>query len=82
MTETFELIDFSSVKLGDRLRLETTTDCFGGYRNQVTRDGIVVKITQKTIKVELDAGDRIYGETAVLRRSAWYDRQVRRNEGN
>lgn len=75
-TETFEGVDPSSVREGDRLQFFTRETGFNG-RGLHSRTGVVVKVTEKTVRV--DCGDSSEG-TAVLRKyqPEWNSRDVRR----
>lgn len=75
-TETFEGVDSSNVREGDRLQFITRETGFNG-RGLRVRTGVVVKVTAKTVRVDC----RESGEgTAVLRRdiAEWHSRDVRR----
>lgn len=75
-TETFEGVDPSNVREGDRLQFFTRETGFNG-RGLHSRTGVVVKVTEKTVRV--DCGDSSEG-TAVLRKyqPEWNSRDVRR----
>jgi hypothetical protein len=75
-TEAFEGVDPSNVHEGDRLQFMTRETGFNG-RGLYVRTGVVVKVTEKTVRV--DCRDSFEG-TAVLRRDAveWHSRNVRR----
>jgi len=75
-TETFEGVEPRNVRAGDRLQFMTRETGFNG-RGLYVRTGVVVKVTEKTVRV--DCRDSYEG-TAVLRRDAveWHSRNVRR----
>lgn len=75
-TETFEGVDSSNVRKGDRLQFMTRETGFNG-RGLVVRTGTVVKVTKKTVRVDCRES---YEGTAVLRRDVveWHSRNVRR----
>ncbi|MBP5906809.1 hypothetical protein F3K40_15230 [Streptomyces sp. LBUM 1478] len=75
-TETFEGVDSRNVHVGDRLQFMTRETGFNG-RGLYVRTGVVVKVTEKTVRV--DCGDNYEG-TAVLRKDIveWHSRDVRR----
>lgn len=76
--ETFEPVDFSKVHEGDRLQFVTNENGFNG-RGLYSRTGTVVKVTEKTARVVCDdAVLRVKRDIAVLRRSDWHYREVRK----
>lgn len=78
MSETFEPVDFSNVHEGDRVSFLTNENGYGG-RGWYERTGTVVKVTEKTVRVECDdASTRVKRDIAVLRRADWYPRSVRK----
>jgi hypothetical protein len=78
MTETFEPVDFSNVHEGDRVQFVTNENGYGG-RGWYERTGAVVKVTEKTVRVECDdAPTRVKRDVAVLRRNDWHPRSVRK----
>jgi hypothetical protein len=78
-TETFEGVDPSNVREGDRLQFITRDTGFNG-RGLYPRTGTVTKVTEKTIHVTCDAPELARPEVAVLRRHipTWVSRAVRR----
>ncbi|GAA2694388.1 hypothetical protein GCM10010400_69950 [Streptomyces aculeolatus] len=71
----YEGVDFSNVHEGDRLQFTTRETGFNG-RGLYSRTGVVVKVTEKTVRV--DCGLESWNRTAVLRRADWHSRAVRR----
>jgi hypothetical protein len=78
-TETFEGVDSGNVHKGDRLQFMTRETGFNG-RGLYSRTGVVVKVTEKTVRVACDAVGHASPEIAVLRRHVpdWVSRDVRR----
>jgi hypothetical protein len=76
-TDTYEGVDPSDVREGDRLQFMTRETGFNG-RGLYSRTGVVVKVTEKTVYV--DCGPTSWKRTAVLRRNIpeWVSRAVRR----
>ncbi|MER7487992.1 hypothetical protein ABTY20_19200 [Streptomyces sp. NPDC126497] len=74
MTETFEPVDFSNVREGDRVQFATADNGFGGSGDPVWRTGTVVKVTEKTARVDCSVGNE--RDIAVLRRADWHSRAV------
>ena len=75
--ETVEGVDFSNVREGDRLQFITRDTGFNG-RGLYSRTGVVVKVTEKTVRVVCGNPAHYKPDTAVLRRADWHSRDVRR----
>ncbi|TXS44933.1 hypothetical protein [Streptomyces sp. OR43] len=71
----YEPVAFQDVHEGDTLSFSRRDNGFGGSGNIVTRTGTVTKVTDKTVTVE--CGD-LWGETGILRRANWNERDVHR----
>jgi hypothetical protein len=75
MSETFEPVDFNNVHEGDRVQFVTNENGFDG-RGLYSRTGVVVRVTEKTVRVDCTEGRE--RDIAVLRRADWRSRDVRR----
>lgn len=78
-TETFEGVDSRNVHVGDRLQFMTRDTGFNG-RGLYSRTGVVVKVTEKTVRVVCGNPASYKPDTAVLRKDVaeWHSRDVRR----
>jgi hypothetical protein len=87
-TETFKPVAFSDVHEGDHLRFVTANNGFGSSGEDLWRTGTVIKVTDKTVTVEITGSNplavdvfvsgksRKLGRTARLRRADWHYRCV------
>lgn len=87
-TETFEPVTFQDVHEGDRVRFVTANNGFGSDGGDLWRTGTVIKVTAKTVTVEItghnplaedvfrDGKSRKLGRTARLRQADWHHRCV------
>ncbi|MFE4818662.1 hypothetical protein ACFRFU_19945 [Streptomyces sp. NPDC056704] len=78
-TETFEGVEPSKVREGDRLQFMTRETGFNG-RGLYLRTGVVTKVTAKTVRVVCGNPAFYKPDTAVLRKDVveWHSRDVRR----
>lgn len=87
-TEKFEPVSFNDVHEGDRLRFVNANNGFGSSGDDLWRTGTVLKVTEKTVTVEITGYNplaedvfvggksRKLGRTARLRRADWHYRCV------
>jgi hypothetical protein len=87
-TETFQPVEFGNVHEGDRVQFVTANNGFGSSGDDLWRTGTVVKVTEKTVTVEItghnplaedvfrDGKSRKLGRTARLRQADWPRRCV------
>lgn len=90
MTEKFEPVDFSNVHEGDTVQFVTANNGFGSSGEDLWRTGTVIKVTEKTVTVEITGPNplaedvfrggksRKLGRTACLRGADWHSRCVSR----
>lgn len=86
----YEPVAFQDVHEGDTLSFSRRDNGFGGSGGILRRTGIVIKVTDKTVTVEITGHNplaedvfvggksRKLGRTARLRRANWHERDVHR----